>query len=482
MAYQDPKANLIVLEKYVKKNSQQFTLEDASSVTGLPVIETEEAIKGLLEKYDSKLKVTENGDLIYDFGQQLQRRHQKTWGERFGEVLQFLWKGFQVFYKLLTSLFLVIYFVIFILFLIGMAAASEDGDGIGDAIAVMLRLFISIFEWNTIMGYNRRYYRQDDRGYTYQHYQEKKSVFKRRKKKKDPKDEKSFVASIYDFIFGPPRVELDPLANNQEVATFLREQKGLMTTSEVQALAGWHREEAEEFMTECLALFDGEAKVSDNGTLYGDFDQLIRAKDRTGEQPVVWYWDEYEPEYEMTGNSTGRNAIIIAINTFNLVVSAALTFGPYLGPLGLNLGWVGFIAMGIFPLIYSSSFFLIPALRWLHVRPLRKKQHELNIRKRLMRIVFQTYDQGDDHVHQIPLSVLTEAANKRRTTEESLDPVTIDRIMKDTLADLGGEAYVNDEAEVMYSFDLIAQELNAIDDLRKAKRIDTDLGDIIFEA
>lgn len=482
MAYQDPKVNLAVLEKYAQKNTKQFTLEDAASVTGLPVIETEEAIKSMLEKYDSKLKVTENGDLIYDFGSSLQRRHRKTLGERTQEVLQLLWKGFQVFYKLLTSLFLVIYFVVFLIFLIGLAVASEDGDGIGDAIAVMLRLFISIFQWNTIMGYDRRYYRQDGYGYTYQHYQERPSILKRRRKSKDPKDEKSFVASIYDFIFGPPRVELDPLENNQEVATFLREQKGLITTSEVQALAGWHREEAEEFMTECLALFDGEAKVSDNGTLYGDFAQLIRSKNREGEQPVVWYWDEYEPEYELTGNSKGRNGIIIAINTFNLIVSGWLLFSGFLGPLGLNLGWFGWIALSIFPLIYSTSFFLIPLLRWLRVRPLRRKQHELNIRKRLMRVVFQTYDQGKDHVHEIPLDVLTKVANEQRTTEEVLDAVTIDRVMKDTLADLGGEAYVNEEAAVMYRFDLIAQELNDIDDLRQAHKTDTDLGDIIFEA
>lgn len=483
MAFDNPKENLATLEQYVQKNSKQFTLEDASSVTGMPVLETKIAINDLLGKYDSKLKVTENGDLIYDFGQQLQRRHQKTWQERAQEILQFLWKGFQLFYKLLTSLFLVIYFVVFLIFLLGMAVASEDGDGIGDVIVVLLRVFVSIFEWNTIMGYNRRYYRQDDYGYTYQHYQEKPSILRRnRKKKKDPKDEKSFVASIYDFIFGPPRVELDPLANNQEVATFLKEQKGLITTSEVQALAGWRREEAENFLTECLAYFDGEAKISDNATLYGDFSQLIRAKNREGEQPVVWYWDEYEPEYELTGNSKGRNGIIIAINTFNLIVAAALTLGGFLGPLGLNLGWAGWIALGLFPLVYSSLFFLIPLLRAWRLRPLKREQRLLNIRKRLMRIVFQTYDQGKDHVHKIPLSVLTRVANEQRTTEETLDPVTIDEVMKDTLLDLGGEAYVDEQGEIMYRFDLIAQELNDIDDLREEKKTDTDLGDVIFEA
>ncbi len=99
-----------------------------------------------------------------------------------------------------------------------------------------------------------------------------------------------------------------------------------------------------------------------------------------------------------------------------------------------------------------------------------------------MRIVFQTYDQGKDHVHEIPLSVLTKVANEQRTTEEELDAVTIDTVMKDTLADLGGEAFVDENAEVVYRFERIAQELNDIDDLRSQKKTDTDLGDVIFEA
>lgn len=482
MAFEDPQENLIVLEKYANQNTKSFTLEDAVSVTGMPVIETDEAIKNMMEKYDCKLKVTENGDLIYDFGSHLERRHKKPWTEYLADFMRLLWRGFQIGYKILTSIFLVLYFVVFIVLLIGAAVASEDGDGVGDLIAVMLRLFISIFEWNTIMGYNNRYYRNDDYGYSYQHYQEKPRILGKRKKPKDPRDEKGFVASIYDFIFGPPRVELDPLANNQEVATFLKEQKGLITTSEVQALAGWRREEAENFMTECLGMFNGKGEVSDNGTLYGDFSQLIRSKDRTGEEPVVWYWDEYEPEYELTGNSNGRNTGIIAMNTFNLIMSLILVFGGWLGPLGLNLGFWGSFFLGGFPLVYSSLFFLIPMVRWFRLRPLRKKQRELNIRKRLMRIVFQTYDQGAKHVHEIPLSKLTEVANTQRKTEEKLDAQTVDRVMKDTLADLGGEAYLNEENEIIYKFDLIAQELDAIDTLRANKKEDSDLGDVIFEA
>lgn len=481
MAFDNPEKNVATLERYAQKNTTQFTLEDAASVTGMPVIETETAIRDLMAKYDAKLKVTENGDLIYDFGPNLSRRHKKTVRERLQEWGVKLWGGFQVFYKLLTSLFLIVYFMVFVIMLLVMATRSDNNKGIGNALALIARVFISIFEWNTILGLNNRYYRNDEYGYSYQRYRQRPRILQQPQKSKDPKDEKSFVASIYDFIFGPPRVELDPLANNQEVATFLKEQKGLITTSEVQALAGWRREEAENFLTECLAYYDGEAKVTENGTLYGDFNQLIRSQNRTGEEPVVWYWDEYEPKYELTGNSLKRNAIIIGMNAFNLAAASSVMYASGLSEVA-EMGGAALWFLGLIPLVYSISFFLIPALRWLRIRPLKRQQREINIRKRLMRVVFQTYDQGQAHIHEIPLSTLTKVANEQRSTEEALDDDTVKRVMEDTLQDLGGEAYVNEAAEVVYRFDRIAQELNDIDTLRDNTRPDSDLGKIIFEA
>ena len=55
----DTKSYFPILEKYAQKN-KQFTINDAASVTGLPVLETEYSIKEMMEKYDCKLKVTEN--------------------------------------------------------------------------------------------------------------------------------------------------------------------------------------------------------------------------------------------------------------------------------------------------------------------------------------------------------------------------------------------------------------------------------------
>ena len=94
----DEKQYFPILEKYAQK-TKQFTINDASSVTGIPLLETEYSIKDMMEKYDCKLKVTERGDLIYDFGPHLKRRDAKSFAEYFNQFLNLLWKGFTIFYK-----------------------------------------------------------------------------------------------------------------------------------------------------------------------------------------------------------------------------------------------------------------------------------------------------------------------------------------------------------------------------------------------
>ncbi len=474
MSIKDTENNMLLIEKYIQKNNKQFTLQDAVTTTGLPLIETKDAIDDLMGKYNCKLRVTENGDLIYDFGTKLEQRHAKTWKDYLWSFAMFCWKGFKAFYKLMTALFLIIYFVVFLLLILGLALSSEDDNGVGDLVAGVFRAFISIFEWSTIIGYNNRYYRNDRYGYRYQHYKEKPRVFNRRRRKKsdDPRDEKGFVASIYDFIFGPPRVELNPLANNQEVASFIKENKGLLTTSEVQALAGWTREDAENFMTETLAYFDGEAKISENGMLYGDFTELLRVKNKEETSPIIWFWDEYEPEYEMTGNSKGRNGIIIAMNTFNLLMSMWVLGSGFTN----EFGFAATFFLGVFPLVYSATFFFIPLMRWWRIRKQQHEQHKQNIRKRIMKVVFQS------HSREIPLSKLHAAVNENRTTEEVLSAKVINDVLQETIYDLGGEQIEALEKDVIYHFERVGQELDDIDELRKNKKDDNTLGDIVFES
>lgn len=463
--------SLVLLEKYVSKHkTRQFTLSDAASVTGVPVLESEYAIKSLMEKYDCKLKVTENGDLIYDFGT-LHRRNAKPFSEYFKDFARALWTGFTYAYKFLMSIVLIVYFVAFVAIAIGLAIAAMSGGkdndnsskGVGQLFAVIFRLFLEIFMWKTFVETDD-YYERDAYGYQYRRHKSRSSALSEKKK--------SFIASIYDFVFGPARVELDPLANKQEVAAFLRRQKGLISTAEMQALAGWKRPDADNFMTECLAHFDGRAEISPNGTLYGDFSELIRSKDRSGEADVVYYWDEYEAPYEVTGNTTGTNAWIIFMNIFNIGGSLfILNSGGEFMPESIAM-WLGWI-----PLVYSILFFAIPMVRALYLRSYQKAQHKENIRKRLMRAIFQS------NSPKLSLNQLLNAANATSKNEEKLDKATVESIMQDLVYDLNGDLRIDDKTgDLYYYFEQLDQELNDVEEARQEKKDDSHLGDIIMEA
>lgn len=474
----DEKEYVQVLEKYAER-SKQFTINDAASVTGLPVLETEYAIKDMMEKYDCKLKVTESGNLIYDFGPHLQRRDAKSFGEYFNDFLAWIWRAFSIMYKFMISAFLVVYFVVFLVIVLGIVIAvmsggkGDNSKGVGNLVYVLFRVFWSIFEWNTIMGYNNTYRRKDSYGYTYKHYTEKEGVLASMRGKGDSQDKKGFVASIYDFVFGPPRVEEHPLANMQELATFLRENKGLVSTYEVQALAGWTRDEAQNFMTQALGSFNGKAEISPNAVLYGDFTELIRRKDNTEGAPIVYYWDEYEPEYQLTGNKFWRNASIFAMNAFNLLLSSMVLWGPLqafasVPAMEIFLGWI--------PFAYSFVFFLIPAVRWIFLQPKRRKQHLVNVRKRLMMAIYA------EESAQMTLTKLTEIANKQNPKEEKLNKQLVEKVMMDVIYDLEGESFVDNNGEVIYKFERLDQELEEIEKIRREKRDDGGLGKIVFEA
>ena len=458
-------------------NNRQITIGDLMRGTGLPQIEGQEALQNLMGRYDCRLKVSEQGDLIYDFGR-LQRRGHLSMRERWAILGQKIWRGFKAFYRWFIAFTLVLYFVVFGVLLIAfvLAALSSDKDSklpVGDLFLILARMFLAIFEWNTVMG-SQVERRVDARGYGYRHYKEKPSVLAQRKKgSKTGAEDKSFVASIYDFVFGPPRVETDNRANARELAAFVRLHQGLICIEEVQAMTGMSRSEAGNFLTECLANFNGKADVSASATLYADFEDLVRGKIKTQAGEVVYYWDEYEAPYELTGNTAGKNALIILMNVFNL------GFATYVlaNGLGSETPWWVHLSLGWLPLLYSLVFFALPIFRYWVNLPSERKRYERNVRKRLYKVIFQ------EHTAMVSEAKLIEVANAKRTTEEPLNQALVNKIMREVIDDLGGEAELDANNELIYRFDNLDRALQDVEALRGEKKSGfDDLGEIVFEA
>jgi len=78
----------------------------------------------------------------------------------------------------------------------------------------------------------------------------------------------------------------------------------------------------EEKLAEYAAKYKGELSISETGTIVADFTNLlnIQAKDLEGGK-IIYYYNEIDPPAEHTGNSIGRNLLIIGMNAFNMFVS-----------------------------------------------------------------------------------------------------------------------------------------------------------------
>lgn len=452
------------LETRLKGSDRVFTVGDAAAITGYGMHEAKELLDSLMNKYDCRLKVTENGDLIYDFGSTLHPRGERTWAEWWYDTKKVLWKVFVVVFKVWITVMLVVYFTLFLLILIGIIIAmmssnndndSRDSSSAGDLFIFIGELFRSIFIWNTITG--NTYYATDPYGYSYRSYEPRSTGLGKKKKGKN------FVASVYDFVFGPPRVETNPLENQQEVASYVRQNKGVIVMPEVLGLAGWTGKEAEDFFSEVLVRYKGDSAITENGILYGDFYDLARSQSSEGDASVVWYWNEYEPEYKLTGNKTGRNAGIVAMNLFNLA------FATFFLVAGNNLVFLGWI-----PFVFSFLFFLVPALRYFQMLPLRRKRHMENIRKRLMKVIYQSTSE------EISLNTLLQTVNQANK-EEKLSKEAVESMMQTLIYDLNGEIEIKEDATVTYKFIHLKEQIQEAERLRALRDSGKDLGNVVFD-
>jgi hypothetical protein len=476
---------LATFEERLHQPNRQFTVGDVASLTGLHLDDAERLLYSMMAKYECRLQVTDAGSLVYDFGETLLRRGEKTWAERWAEAKAFMWQAFVVFFRIWLSVMLVAYFVVFLVVLlvvvIGAVVALFAGDGDGDGgdwglglvFEVMGELFQAIFWWNYYTPVV--YYDYDAQGNPYQRYTPKESAYDKAKKKRrgqqDLAPKKTFIASVYDYVFGPPRVELHPLANQREVAAFLRQNRGLITTAEVRALAGWDSDTAAKFFTDCLVRFNGRADLDEHGVLIGEFDELVHSANQEKDAKVVWYWDEYEPEYPLTGNRQGRNVGITAMNVFNLVFSLVVLGATASDP--TYPGWVAQV-LGWFPLAFSAIFFAVPGLREWQLRPKRRQRHRNNLRKRVMKVLYQMGGKP------VAIDEIFARAYPSTKPGQPADRAEFEQVLNDLAHDLQGDVQVNEQGQVTYQFFRLDYELSAIRQQRGA-RAQQQLGQVVFD-
>lgn len=478
--------NYQILENLLKKQ-HHFTINDAVSATGVSVDDGKRILDKLMEKYECRLQVTEAGEIIYDFGKNTKRRGTKTFGEYWRDFSNFLYKALKIIFKIWISVVLVVYFVLFLVILLALlvlmlrgssdsnSSSGKKGGGVGAIFELLIRVFVELFRWKIIT--DGIHYEKDKYGYKYKAYNHVEPATNRySKRKKKPK--KTFISSVYHFIFGEERPKIDNLGNQKEVAAFLRTKKGIIVLSEMKALAGWNNEKVESFFSDCIVRFGGETKVSENAVFYGDFPNINQAVTKENDAKIIWYWDEYEPDFKFSGNNRGRNILIFFMNIFNLTLSYfVLKFSGEMfvvEDIAIEITKNIEIFLGWIPLAFSSLFILIPIIRSFGLGFKRRKRHEENIKKRIMKAIWQSKG------NTINIDDLVQNINSTQNDEEKLSKETIEKLMKDMIYDWQGESSVDDKARFVYSFPTMKRDLQEAKRLR-ASRFDLNNNNIAFD-
>jgi hypothetical protein len=449
----------------------RLTVGDASAATGMALEDARTALEALMTRYACRLQITESGEILYDFGASLRRRGEKSFAEVLSDLGAVAWRVLTILFKIWISVTLVVYFAVFVLILIAIIIAlNNDSDGGFD--------FIGDFFGDLFAGIGRGMIlvnTMDTDGYAHKSY--------RQVKRRDPgklEKKKRFVQSVYDYVLGPPRSAFDPFANDKEVIAWLRQNNGILTTTEVVALAGWTMEEAEERFTDYLTRFKGTAEITDDGVLVGRFPAVMATGDKALEGgKVELFWDEFEAPYEVTGNTPGRNTFITCMNAFNLVwaygfvtldttesvVYSVLPDWLSLTTVHIVLGWI--------PLIYSLAVFLLPAIRAMQVRAGERQRVERNKRRRVIRSLF------DAAPREATPKTLLSAVNGGPQTPIAEQEFA--RLLGRVATDYRASVELTENGESVYRFDRIECERAAAAGLRSRAVGQTGPGNIIFD-
>ena len=302
--YAEPKAKRILMEA-LRGRGGKLTKADAMTVSGLPEAETRQALTVLLKEYRSHLSATESGELVYEFDPAFARAARSPsasawppWAPRCG-------RGFTSCSRCAIVVTLVVYFVLFVAMLIALVFARRSATGTTTAGSVSASPVCSgsgAGTWGDSAACPRG---GDSR----------------------PSREEPFYKSVFDFVFGPPRAKVDPLADEEGILANDPAAQRAHRRSRSGAAHGLDFPRAEEEATRLLADYGGEPEVTDDGVVIYIFKELRKttqsADDSRGSlgavRPPGWPGGAAgHARRRCTGNEASTNTAMGCFNAFDL--------------------------------------------------------------------------------------------------------------------------------------------------------------------
>jgi hypothetical protein len=362
----------------LRKSKGTATLGDVVAATGLPRDSVESGLKSLLETRQGNLAVSESGELIYQFDPKLIERDHISAAERFRTAL---WAGFQKAFKVGISVVLVVYFLIFVALVIAALFANKDDRRGGGILGGGRRGghrhgggFNNFFLWYWLMGGPRWRLGRPYYGRRWEQTLSKESRV-------------PFYKKVFAFVFGPDEPKATLQQKDRSLLRLIRARKGVLSAGELVEHTALPLPEAEGEMGRLMASYSGEPTVSPEGEIVYAFPELMTSatgKVRVKEPNPAWMRLEYDKD--LTGNDGKSNAMIAAINGFNLVAGATAPW--FIFPrLGIS-GPAAFVGLVVIPVLFSIAFFGIPLMRSFSVKAENRRRAKRNIRRLLLGLVY----------------------------------------------------------------------------------------------
>lgn len=370
----------------------EANVADLISRSGLPKHQVESVLPAVVEDCRGQLKVTESGDILYYFPKGLASQS-KGPGVWLRKAASFLAKAGKFLFKAWIMVMLVGYFALFVALLILAVLASiaiktagkgdRDNDSGGSFLGgyMMMRLLdllITFWIWREPRE-DRRWGRDGKPG---------------------KKNNRAFYKSVFAFVFGEENLEAAWAEKEKKaVISFIQSRKGLVSLEEIMAQTGRDRESASAYVSRLLLEFQGEPQVSDQGTLYYSFPELLKTTRASGEAPLL----PPRPAIPFNNNNPGTNRWIGFFNGFNLAFGGYFLFFSLVGTAGTGFGFLyaftalvltelaglsaaaaaGTLALGLgaVPAVFSLLFYLIPVFRRWREKARNAKISQDNLRR-----------------------------------------------------------------------------------------------------
>jgi hypothetical protein len=368
--------------KAINSHNGRVTAGQIAGDVSTGLAEAEIRLRELAALYSCNLLVTGEGEIIYDFGKDIKLR--VTFFDSAKDILKrcfhFAWRAFVYVFKLWIVLMMVVYFMFYICCLLALFLASKSRNSAN--LNPVFRMFGEILK-HAFKGAAQSGSNFEDNFIVSGKYPWEFAVSP--EKYQEVYKNLPFYEKVFHFVFGRIHGAVSLREKEKTALDYIRNQKGVITASEICAIYGCDLASAEKETARLFAKYEGDADVTDDGVIIYRFPSLMKNLENP-QNNCLRSTFMFRAILDASERKCHSDVFIPALNGFNLLVSLLMYFflmdfmeiprDPY-------EFWISW-----FPMIFSVMFFFIPLLRFFS-GVLLKSGFKFNILKNsFLRMIF----------------------------------------------------------------------------------------------